>query len=241
MTSSRTISFLVFSLLFALQGTAQSAFGVTAGAGLGRLFDFRRDEPIEITSKYHIKGGINATAFYQMKNDPFRFEIQYLRQNADLVTTQYAGHVAGTAQNNLSFTLQQLNAKVLRTFEPVRKEHFRMNLQAGAVLGYIFKTRSYGNYSRPETYHYTDTNGIVHNFPITATHTKDESNSSDLNRLNAGLIFGMEFVFPLNEKFDFLLQNRYTVYASNFVHVQYAGWASLLTTELNVGLKYRIP
>ncbi len=234
---------LAFAFLLILSSTesyAQSSFGVAGGAGVGRLFDLRRDESMEYQSQYNFKGGLNFSAFYQMKSDPVRFELQYLRQKADLNTVYYGGHFLGSMENDLQFTFQQMNLKAMYVFQPVQKEHFQLNILAGVVVGYTFNTASKGSYPVAEKAPYPNGNGGFEYYSYTKTYSKDEKNSDDLTRLNGGLTGGLEFVFPVSERLDLMLQNRYTVYASNFVRAEYTMWASLLVGEVNVGVKFRI-
>lgn len=235
----KTLVFLLLSVLNFLEIQAQSCAGLTGGAGYGRLFDLRRDEFMEYESEYHFKSGFNFSGFYQPKNDRFRFELQYVNQKVDLITALYGGHVTGTLHNKMDYTFQQLNLGVLRIFHPVQKEKFQMNILLGVIAGYTLNTKAKGTYSSIETKSYVDTNGVSHNYTVSDMRTKDERNSNDLSRFNAGLHFGLEFVFPVSQKIDLLIQNRYNLFFTNYLKVEHTMSAALLSGALNVGVKYR--
>lgn len=235
--TNRFIAIFILLVSFMQQSIAQSV-GMTAGAGLGNFFDLRYNEQNVYTAEYTSGPGLQFGAFYQLKNDPVRFELQYANQRAGLESVQYAGHGSGgNYYTNLNFLFQQLNFGAMFTIALGGKEkRVSANLLAGALLSYTLRTYSEGNMSQT----YIDSNGVAHTVYGVKHWNRNDYNSKDLSAISGGVLLGLELNFKLNEKMALILQNRYNLYVTNFVRMPFVLPARFWNANLAVGVKYSL-
>lgn len=235
----RIILFVVITIFNLSDSIAQRFIGISGGYSKGGFTDFAKKQDYE--ANYHFKNGVVISSFYETKMDSvsnLRIELQYKQQSADMEIKNNAGHVS--FYKNLDYSFQLLNLNLIYSFRFIEKKSFKINFLIGPTFSYNINTIAKGN--GWEFYYQTqvDTNGNPVQILTTRNWEKNESNSEDLSQFNIGLDLGLDFMIPINDRIDFLLQNRYNIFLTNITTLDDLRHTSLLTGYLNFGLRYNL-
>lgn len=207
----------------------QHAIGFTTGYNAGRFLNFFKDDTYH--ANYRLKSGFSLATFYETKNKPvvsFRVGLQYQYQNANMEVHEQVSHSSFYTKIDYSIQLLVLNLDLV--FQLVKQPKLKFNLLFGPDFSYTINTKAKGE---GWTY-YSASTGTKQYWE------KDERNSKDLSKFNIGVNLGLEFIFPIREQLDFLIQNRYTILTTNVSKVQNIRHTSMLTGGLQVGLRYNL-
>lgn len=205
------------------------SIGFLGGYNAGKFLNFSIDP--DYSSKYSLKSGFSLASFYETKDKPaisFRVGLQYSFQKADIEASEHVGHSSFYTKSDYSFHLLALNFNLV--FQLVNQPKLKFNLLVGPEFSYIINTKAKGE---GWTY-YSASTGTKQYWE------KDERNSKDLYKFNVGVNLGLEFIIPVREQLDFLIQNRYTILITSISKIQNIGYTSLLTASLQVGLQYNL-
>ena len=218
---------------------AQQFIGISGGYNKETFLDFANKQDYD--AKYHLKSGVAFSSFYETKMDStsnLRIELQYKFQNADMEINNNAGHAS--FYKNLNYSFQLLNLNLIYSFRIFEKKSFKMYFLLGPTFSYNINTIAKGN--GWEFYYQTqiDTNGNPVQILTRRNWKKNESNSKDLSRFNIGFDIGFDFMIPINNRMDFILQNKYNVFLTNITTLDNLRYTSLFTGHLNVGLRYNL-
>ena len=216
---------------------AQHFVGITGGYSVGKFANFSKEQ--DYNAIYHFKSGVAFSSFYETKMDSgcnIRIELQYKWQNADMEINYNAGHSSFYHNSDYSFHLLSLSPICL--FRLAEKKRFKLNFLFGFNFAYNMNTNAKGNGWNFHFRTQTDTNG--NSIPILTTRNweKNERNSKDLSKFNFGIDIGLDFIIPINDKMDFLFQNRYHVFLTNIMAEKKIRYTSLFTGYLNIGFRY---
>ena len=237
--SVKNIYILVILMVFDFSvSNAQHFIGISGGYNLGTFTNFTKKQ--DYKAIYHFKSGLAFSSFYETKMDSvcnIRIELQYKYQNVDMEIENNAGN--SSFYKNIDYSLHLLNLNLICSFRLVEKKSFKMNLLFGPTLAYNMNTTAKGN--GWEYYHTTqiDTNGNPIQFLTTQNWEKNERNSKDISKFNFGIDVGFDFVIPINNRMDFLIQNRYTIFLTNIMKQKSFRYTSLFTGNLNIGFRYK--
>lgn len=231
------IIFSVIGILNSLVSNAQQYIGISGGYCKGTFVDFAKKQDYD--ANYHLKNGAAFSSFYETKMDStsnLRIELQYKWQSADMEIKNNAGHAS--FYKNLDYSFQMLNLNLNYSFRLIEKKSFKMYFLLGPTFSYNINTIAEGN--GWEFYYQTqiDTNGNPVQILTTRNWEKDEHNSKDLSRFNIGLDIGLDFMVPINDRMDFILQNKYNIFLTNTMTLDDLRHTSLLTGHLSLGLRY---
>ncbi len=218
---------------------AQKFIGISGGYCKGTFTDFAKKQ--EYDANYNIKNGIAFSSFYETKMDSLsnlRIELQYRFQNADMEIKSNAGHAS--FYKNLDYSFQLLNLNLIYSFRLIEKKAFKMYFLFGPTFSYNINTIAKGNGWEFYYQMQVDTNGNPVSILTTRKWEKDESNSKDLSKFNIGVDIGLDFMIPINDRMDFILQNKYNLFLTNITTFDDLRHTSLLTGYLNLGLRYNL-
>ena len=216
---------------------AQHFVGFTGGYSVGKFANFSKEQGYN--ANYHFKSGIAFSSFYETKMDSgcnIRIELQYKWQHADMEIEYNAGRSSFSHNSDYSFHLLSLNPICL--FRLVEKKKFKLDFLFGLNFAYNINTTAKGNGGGYHLETQIDTNG--NSIPtFTIRHwEKNEHNSKDLSKFNFGVDIGVEFIIPINNKMDFLFQNRYHAFLTSIIAEKKIRYTSLFTGYLNIGFRY---
>ena len=229
---------IVVLLLNVFCSNAQRAIGFTGGYSLGTFFNFSKDQYYDAT--YHFKSGAAFSFFYEDKISPItnlKIGLQYNLQYADLKIDMDQGH--GSFYKDMDYSFHLLNLNFSTSFKLAEKESFKLRFLLGFNFAYNINTLAKGNGWDYHSITQTDTNGKPVSILTTKNWEKDEKNSKDLSTFNIGIDAGLEFIIPINNRFDFLVQNRYTIFLTNFTTLRKLRHTSLFIGNVNVGFRYK--
>lgn len=217
---------------------AQQFIGILGGCEKGTFWAFANKRDYD--AKYHLKNGAAFSSFYETKMDStinLKIELQYQFQSGDMEINNHASHISSFYKNlNYSFHLLNLNLDYsLPLFE---NRSWKMYFLLGPTFSYNINTTAKGNGWNFYYQTQIDTNGNPVHILMTQNWEKNESNSKDLSKFNFGFDIGFNFVMPINNKLDFLLQNKYNIFFTSITRAP--GQTSLLTGRLDVGLRYNL-
>ena len=211
---------------------AQNYIGVHAGYSAATLLDYSLND--DYSANYTIKSGVGLSVFYEGVYEEnvsnYRVELQYQYQEAGMEVDNDIG--GDSFYKDMDFSFHQLNLNLSYLFPLIKKSKIGMSLLVGATISVNMNTRSKGN-------------GVDYVIvPIGPSFQKywekDERNSKDLTKLNCGVNLGLEFLFPMNDRLDFLVQNKYYLSAMSAVKMSRVVYTPILTGQLNLGLRYRL-
>lgn len=226
------------AIFYSSVSNAQHFIGFTGGYNVGTFFNFAKKQDYNAT--YNFKNGISFSSFYETKIDSgcnIRIELQYKWQNADMEIENNAGHAS--FYKNIDYSFHLLNLNFICLFKLVEKENFKLNFLFGLNSSYNVNTVAKGN---GWEYHYAtqiDSNGNSIPFLTTQNWEKNERDSKDLSKFNFGIEVGIDFIIPINNKMDFLFQNRHNIFLMSILPVKNFRYTSLFTVYLNVGFRYK--
>lgn len=215
---------------------AQQFIGISGGYSKETFFDFANKQDYD--SRYHLKNGATFSSFYETKMDStpnLRIELQYKFLNADMEIKNDAGH--SSFYQKLNYSFQQVNLNLIYLFRIHESNSLKIFLPMGPTMAYTVNTKAKGNGWDFIYQTQIDTNGNPVQIITTRNWEKDESNSKDLSKFNFGFDMGLDFMIPINNKLDFILQNKYTFFFTN-IKPKTLKYTSLLTGSLNLGLRY---
>jgi hypothetical protein len=215
---------------------AQHAVGLSGGYATGTFINFTKKQNYDAT--YHWKNGGVFSVFYQFQIDStsiFGVEMQYKFQKADIEINNNAGN--SSFYKNMDYSFQMLNFNLNYSFRLIEKKSLKMYLLFGMIFSYNTKTAAQGNGWEFYMQRQTDTNGNPVNLLTTRHWEKEEHYSKDLSLFNMGIETGLDFLIPVNNSLDFILQNRYNIFATN-ISTANIRYTSLFTGYLNIGLRY---
>jgi hypothetical protein len=216
---------------------AQHYIGFTGGYSIGTFTNFTKKQ--EYDANYHLKNGATISSFYETKIDSIcslKIELQYKWQNVDMEINNNVGHAS--FYKKIDYSLHLLNLNLICSFRLVEKKSFKLRFLLGTTFSYNLNTHAKGNgweyYSQTQI----DTNGNLVQILTTREWKKNERNSKDLSVFNVGLDCGLDFIFPINDKMDFLIQNRYNILLINIAKQKNLRYTSLFSGYLNIGFRY---
>jgi len=216
---------------------AQHYIGITGGYSIGTFTNFVKKP--DYNANYHFKSGVTLSSFYETKIDSIcnlKIELQYRWQNADLEIKNNAGHASFYKKVDYSFHLINLN--LICSFRLVEKKSFKLYFLLGPTFAINVNTTAIGNGWEYYTQTQIDTNGNPIQIMTTREWEKHERNSKDLSAFNVGVDLGLEFIIPINSRMDFLIQNRYNIFITNFTKQKELRYTSLFLGNLNIGIRY---
>lgn len=221
----KVIHLLLITLLSTSFSHAQNFLGIHTGYNAATLFDYSRND--DYKSNYTIKSGVGLSAFYEGVYEEnasnYKVELQYGYQEADFEVSNKADH----SYTNMAFTWHQLNLNLAYSFSLLKRNAVNIRLLVGSSLSFSLVTTAKGS-------------GYYDGYYLNQYWVKDERNSKDLSRFNFGVDLGLEFLFPLNEKLDLLVQNRYFCSVNSVVKMNGVGYTPLAKGQLNLGFRYRL-
>ncbi len=231
---------IIFSGLYMSPSSyAQSYMGIIGGITEAKLFEFTNNE--EYNAKYHLRNGASFASFYEMKMDSvtnLRIELQYKFQNADMEIKNYAS-LASSSYKNLDFSFHQVNLNLIFTFRLIEKHFFKIDFLFGPAVSYTINTKSKGNGWDIVYETQTDTSGNPIQILKTRAWEKNESKSKDISLFNFGFDCGFDFMIPINDKIDFIVQNKYNGSLTHLLTLDNLKYTSLFTGYLSIGLRYK--
>jgi hypothetical protein len=217
---------------------AQHYIGFTGGYSIGTFTNFTKKQ--EYNANYHVKSGVSISSFYETKIDSLcnlKIELQYKWQNADMDIDYSAGHSSFAKKTDYSFHLFNLN--LICSFRLVEKKSFKLRFLLGPTFSYNINTTAKGNGWEYYVQSQIDTNGNPVQILTTRKWEKNERNSKDLSPFNVGFDCGLDFIFPINDQMDFIIQNRYNIFLTNIAKQKNLRYTSLFSGYLNIGFRYK--
>lgn len=236
------IAILIISQLtycYTLSYGQQHSIGLTGGYNAGTFFNFSKKPDYD--ANYQLKSGFSVASFYETQMDSIiniRVELQYRLQNAGMEIYRNAGHAS--FYKNLDYSLHLLNLNLIYLFRIVDRKPFKANILFGPTFSYTINTLARGNGWDYRLVTQIDTSGNPVSFITTQDWEKDERNSKDLSRFTVGVDLGLEFIIPVRNQLDFLIQNRYTILITGVSKMKGTRPTSLFTGGLQVGLRYNL-
>lgn len=217
----------------------QHSIGLTGGYNAGTFFNFSKKPDYD--ANYQLKSGFLVASFYETQMDSIinmRVELQYRLQNAGMEIYHNAGHAS--FYKNLDYSLHLLNLNLVYLFRIVDRKPFKANILFGPTFSYTINTLARGNGWDYRLVTQIDTSGNPVSFITTQDWKKDERNSRDLSRFNVGVDLGVEFIIPVRNQLDFLIQNRYNFLITNASKMKNTRQTSFFTGGLQVGIRYNL-
>lgn len=223
----------------AISSAQQHSVGFSGGYNTGKFFNFSKNDDYD--TKYHLKSGFSVASFYEAKMDSisnFRVELQYRFQNADMAIDYNAGHAS--FYKNLNYSFHLLNLNLLYAFEIVNRKSFKINIVLGPTLSFVTNIRARGNGWDYQQVTQVDTLGNPVSSITTQDWEKNERNSKDLSMFNIGVDLGLDFIIPVRDQLDFLIQNKYNIIINNILKLDNIKPTSLFTGSLQLGIRYKL-
>jgi hypothetical protein len=216
---------------------AQQFIGFSGGYSKGTFLNFANKQDYD--AKYHLKNGVVISSFYETKMDStpnLRIELQYKFQNTDMEIKDNSGNYS--FYKNINYSFQLLNLNLIYSLQLFENNSLKMLLPVGVTMAYTVNTKAKGNGWDFIYKTQVDTNGNPVQILTTQNWEKNESKSKDVSQFNFGLDIGLDLMIPLNNKLDFMIQNKYNIFLTNITTLKNLRYTSLLTGYLNFGLRY---
>ena len=222
--SIKNILVIIALILFILPlANAQNYIGFNGGYCTGSFMNFSKHKDYE--ADYNFKNGYTFSSFYEKKQDStynLIIELQYKKQNAEFRVKKNEKY--GTF-DEIDYSFQHLNLNLIYSFRLIENKTFKLYYTFGMTFSYNINTiaKGYGwdGYTRSDW-------------------KKNEQNSKDLSKFNCGVDSGINLIIPVNDKIDFLFQNRYNMFISNIMNEKRFRFTSLFTGLLNIGFRYNL-
>lgn len=216
---------------------SQKYFGVKVGYSQGSLFETSKPK-YSFDSNYKFSSGGFFSMNFQ-KNDSIvntRAQLQYNIQKTNLEFELDAGN--NSSYKNLDLTYQAIEFNVDFIFPLTQKKN--INLIIGPSIQRIINTHSIGNGWNFGLVSQFDSIGQPVYVLTTKDWSKDEKFSKDLTKTNFGLNFGWNIVIPYKNKFDFIIENNYTLYILNYTKLSNVNRTSFFKGGISFGGRLRM-
>jgi len=231
----KIITYLLF-FLFPGFSFSQNAIGLNIGINQSFFYDTHKASYYKFTNKT----GYSFSAFYEKKLDErsnLKIESQYSYLNSSISIKRDEPLLQKEQNINYSFHQSSLGLLYkLRFFElKSKKLYFIIGLNGS----YILKT-NLTDIGWENAYNKELVNGVptyVYSSNSCAIHDK---NSKVLSQLNLGFDFGLEFEFPINNKLDFVIQNKFNICLTDKIASEELRNLSYFSNYLNLGVKYHL-
>ncbi len=198
--------------------------GGSAGYQLGSL----------IKSNYNFKSGISTSIYYQRirgKNN-FKIELKYGFQKVFIENLTYYSYL------NSNYNFQYFNLNVNNAIKLIRREKISFDFLIGPTLHFNLRTHSDGYGYKPRTIYDVDSSGDIVSKSITDYWNEVSSNSEDLAKVVIGAELGFNFCFSIYRNLDFIIENKYTFYLTNFTY--YYLVPNYANGSLDLGLRFKL-
>jgi hypothetical protein len=232
---------LVFTILIGLNINlfSQTSFGIYSGIDYGNLFDYSSDNTY--SSDYTFKSGTDVGAFLEFPNDStstIRYGLAYQFLNSELEVSESGSK--SIFYRNLSFKYQQVQLSASYLFNIINKKTWNSQFEFGLAGSYLFNTISEGIGTDYIYKTVLDSNNNPIQVLTIDNWTKKESNSSDLNNFNFGVIVGFEINQVINRKLDLFFLNRNHIILTDILSSNKYRYTSILSISGYLGLRIKI-
>lgn len=237
--------FIIFiSFVSRVNVYSQYFFGAQAGYIRSGFTSFHKPDK-DFNQKSGLRDGYGANIFFESINDStktkLKFEIGYLKQNAflDVEGHQHDGKIPSGKRygRKVNYSFDNINLNIIYAHKIVYRKSFVINVLIGLSFNRNFKFEEKG-VGWDYIYGFAqDSLGNYYNFE---KNENWEVNSTHFNRtVVIAPTVGLELVYHLNSKVDFLFQNKGFVCGSpvkveRYYFYNYTGIIS------NFGFRYRL-
>ncbi len=217
---------------------AQKYFSTSAGYSAGKFsnskYTYYGEINNEIKSGYFVSISFDSLVFH--KN--LRFGLQFGTQNAKSEVIQAT--INGPIVDNYEVQFQYCQFDVNYIFRFIESKKIDFNFILGSTFSYNLRTQLNGNGSSPKYNSLTDSLGqTTYHWYTTSTWERNNEISTGFSGFNFGLNFGLSLCLPLNNKIDFVLENRYSTFFHQITNMELE-LGSFFRGDLSVGLRFRI-
>ena len=239
MRVTRSLFLLVF-VVFCFLSTnlkAQKYISASAGYSAGKFsnskYTYYGEINNEIKSGYFVSISFDSLAFH--KN--LRFGLQLGTQNGkseDMKPT-----INGPIVENYEVQFQYCQFDVNYIFRLIESKKIALNFILGPTFSYNLRTKLNGNGSSPKCNSLTDSLGQNQYWYMDSTWERNNEISTGFSGFNFGLNFGLSLCFPLKNKIDFVLENRYSTFFHQITNMELE-LSPFLRGDLSLGLRFWI-
>lgn len=241
MQSKRFFLLVFFLVLSSLSSNlnAQRYINASAGYSAGSLFGFRKNDWHDYY-KYGIKSGYFVSLCFDSlrKHQNVRFRLQFGNQN--LVLESSSGSHFGPTYSNYDLQFQYSQIDFDYVFRLIQDKKTSFNLFIGPTFSYNIRSVRNGYGSSPEFHSFTDSLGNVYYSNSTYIWEIKNEKSSKFSGINFGLNVGFSVCYPLKDKLDLVLENRYTLFLYQIINVERYEFGPFLRGDLSLGVRFKL-
>lgn len=238
---SKRFLFLVFFLVLSSLSSnlnAQRYINASAGYSVGSLFDFRKND-YNYSSDYKIKSGYFVSLSFDSlrKHQNVRFRLQFGNQN--LVLESSSGSHFGPTYSNYDLQFQYSQIDFDYIFRLIQDKMTSFNLYFGPTFSYNLRTVLNGNGGSPKQNSFTDSLGQNYYWFTTSEWERKNEISTAFSGFNFGLNVGLSVCYPIKDKLDLVLENRYSLFFYQITNMELE-LGSFLRGDLSLGLRFKL-
>lgn len=239
-TSKKIVLCLFVSLVsFTFDFYSQHFISATSGLNLGKLFNFKSEFPSQL--KYKFKGGFSFSLVLDSINRDknIRLGLEYGQQNLGIFESSYDKWGAGNT-SNYSIHFQYFNIDLAYKFILLLKPKYSLNFFTGPTFSFANNVILNGFGSSTINTPYTDSTGITHPQYSTFDWQKVNEKTTDFAKYNFGVNLGLTFNYPLTQKINLILENKYILLLRNTTGLDNYYYTFYLRSGLSFGARFRI-
>ena len=241
MSLSKKIVFSLFILLSNLPFDCLSQHYITASTGVsaGKLFNLKSESPSEM--KYKFKSGFSFSLVLDSINRDknIRLGLEYGQQNLGIFESSYDKWGAGNT-SNYSIHFQYFQIDLAYKFKLLLKPNYSLNFFTGPTFSFANNVILNGFGSSTANTPYTDSTGITHPQYSTFDWQKVNEKTTDFAKYNFGVNLGLTLNYPLTQKINLILENKYILLLKNTTGLNNNYYTFYIRSGLSFGARFRI-
>lgn len=224
---------------FATNLKAQKYITARAGYSAGQLLGFDK-EIFNRNNYYGIKSGyfvaVTLDSLKDHKN--FRAGLQIGSQN--FVSEGYNISQVASSMYHYYIQVQYCQIDFDYIFRLNKDKTTSCNLFIGPTFSYNARSVLNGNGNAPEFHSFTDSLGHFYTWYSSKDWETKNVKSSKFSSFNFGLNFGLSVCFPLKDKLDLVLENRYSLFLNQIININQSEFGPFLRGDLSLGVRFRL-
>lgn len=241
MNLSKKIVFSLFVLLSNLSFDCLSQHYISASTGVcaGKLFNLKSEYPSE--KKYQVKGGFSFSLVLDSLNRDknLRLGLEYGQQNLGIYERSYDKWGAGTT-SNCTIHFQYFQVDLDYKFKLLPNPKYSLFLFTGPTFSLSNKVIVNGFGKSTTFVSVTDTAGDWHPMYSTDYWQKVNEKTTDFAKYNFGVNLGLTFIYPLTQKINLILENKYTLLLKNTTDLDNSVYTFYIRSGLSFGARFRM-
>jgi len=241
MNTSKKIVFSLFILLSNLPFDCLSQHYIAASTGVcaGKLFNLNREYPSEM--KYQVKDGFSFSLVLDSLNRDknLRLGLEYGQQNLGIYESSYDKWGAGNT-SNYAIHFQYFQVDLDYKFQLVSKPKYSLFLFTGPSFSISNNVILNGFGSTTTNTMAINPSGMWYPISTTTDWQKENEKTTNFAKYNFGVNLGLTFNYPLTQKINLILENKYTLLLKNTTGLDNYYYTFFIRSGLSFGARFRI-